>query len=174
MEIVGFAVISLDGRLTRHDEDGVTFASAEDQAHFHAALAGCDASVMGRATFDTAREAILGSLSPGRCRTVMTRRPERYGELQREGVLEFTDLAPERLVEALARRGYERVALLGGAQVYGAFAAADLVDEWQVTVEPRLFGAGTPLLAARTDRRLVLADHRRLNASTLLLRYRRA
>jgi dihydrofolate reductase len=47
------------------------------------------------------------------------------------------------------------------------------VDEIWLTVEPLLFGGGTPLLAARVDVRLALLASERLNAAgTLLLRYR--
>ncbi|WP_232767325.1 dihydrofolate reductase family protein [Geminisphaera colitermitum] len=47
----------------------------------------------------------------------------------------------------LQAEGFRRCALLGGAQVYGAFLAAGLVDEVSVTIEPRIFGCGTPLAA---------------------------
>jgi riboflavin biosynthesis pyrimidine reductase len=53
------------------------------------------------------------------------------------------------------------------------FLAAGLVDEIWLTVEPLLFGGGTPLLAARVDVRLELLASEKLNAAgTLLLRYR--
>jgi riboflavin biosynthesis pyrimidine reductase len=53
------------------------------------------------------------------------------------------------------------------------FFAAGLVDEIWLTVEPILFGGGTPLLVARVDVRLELLASEKLNAAgTLLLRYR--
>ena len=173
MEILGIAVVSLDGCLTRHDEPGSSFASDEDQAHFRATLASCDAAIMGRATFDEEREHILASADADRLRVVLTRSPAAYRGLERRGTLEFTDAAPRAVAEDLARRGVRRVALLGGGQIYALFAAAGLVNAWIVTVEPRLFGDGTRLLEGKADVRLELVESRRLNeAGTVLLTYR--
>lgn len=173
MEILGIAVISLDGCLTRHDEPGSAFASKEDAAHFRATLDSCDAAVMGRATFDGERERILASLDTDRLRVVLTRSPDAYRDLERPGALEFTDAAPRAVAADLARRGARRVALLGGGQIYALFAAAGLVNRWIVTVEPRLFGDGTRLLEGKADVRLELVESRRMNeGGTLLLTYR--
>ncbi|MFW5718444.1 MAG: dihydrofolate reductase family protein [Spirochaetota bacterium] len=173
MEIMGIAVVSLDGCLTRHDQPGSAFASHEDQAHFRATLASCDATIMGRITFDGERERILASSDPGRLRVVLTRSPHAYRDLERPGALEFTAAPPGELTTALARRGTRRAALLGGGRVYALFADAGLVSRWVITVEPLLFGGGTRLLEGRTDRRLELLESRRMNESgTLLLTYR--
>ena len=173
MEILGVAVVSLDGCLTRHDEPGSSFASDEDQAHFRATVASCDAAIMGRATFDGERERILASSGAGRLRVVLTRSPDAYRDLENRGALEFTDAAPRVVAADLARRGVRRVALLGGGQIYALFAAAGLVNRWIVTVEPMLFGDGTRLLEGRADVRLELVESRRMNeAGTVLLTYR--
>jgi riboflavin biosynthesis pyrimidine reductase len=47
-----------------------------------------------------------------------------------------------------------------------------LVDEVWLTVEPVLFGGGTPLLARRAEVGLVLQATEKLGANTLLLHYR--
>jgi dihydrofolate reductase len=173
MEIMGIAVVSLDGCLTRHDEPGSAFASHEDQVHFRTVVASCDAAIMGRITFDGERERMLASPDPRRLRVVLTRSPDAYRELERPGALEFTAAPPVELIAALARRGSRRVALLGGGRVYALFADAGLVSRWVITVEPLLFGGGTRLLEGRTDRRLELLESRRMNESgTLLATYR--
>ena len=172
MDVIGLAVISIDGCLTRHDEDGVSFSSPEDQTHFRAAVRACDAAVMGRRTFETVRESILGSRSSSPRRIVLTRAPQRYAELAAPGALEFTDESPARLVRDLARQGIERLAVLGGTEVYDLFSGAGLITEWQLTLEPRMFGQGRRLLASPTDHRFALVESRALNESTLLLRYR--
>ena len=174
MRVVGVAVLSVDGCLTRHDEPGAPFASPEDQALFRATMRECRAVVMGRRTFDVARERILAPSALPVLRTIMTREPSRYASAVRPGSVEFTDASPRALVESLAARGYDALAVLGGRQIYDLFTADDLLTEWQITVEPRLFGSGTRLLACATDRRLRLVEHRLLNESTILLRYRLA
>lgn len=172
MHVIGVAVISVDGCLTRHAESGVSFASAEDQKEFRRAVKECGATVMGRRTFDAARERILDSTDGSLLRTIVTREPSRYADLTQPGRVEFTAAGPREIVRSLSDRGYRSVAILGGAQIYDLFAAEGLITEWQITVEPRLFGAGTRILTRATDPELTLVEHRLLNANTLLLRYR--
>ncbi len=172
MHVLGIAVISVDGCLARHEESGVSFASAEDQAEFRRAVQECGATVMGRRTFDAVRERILGSKDHSLLRTIVTREPSRYAELAQPGRIEFTSAGPREIVRSLADRGYRSVAILGGAQIYDLFTADALITEWQITVEPRLFGTGTRILSRAADPPLTLVEHRLLNANTLLLRYR--
>ncbi|MFP4113986.1 MAG: dihydrofolate reductase family protein [Spirochaetota bacterium] len=172
MRVIGLAVISIDGFLTRHDETGVSFASAEDQEHFRSTMCSCGATVMGRRTFEAVRDRIVSDRGGGILRTVMTRDPAARSDLHREGALEFTSATPREVVSSLERRGYSSLAVLGGSEVYRAFVAGNLVTEWQITVEPRLFGSGTPLIAGTVDQRLELEESRLLNRDTILLRYR--
>ena len=172
MRIVLIAAQSLDGFIAKHDEPGTSFTSPEDKAHFHRVLADFDVGVLGGGTYRVLREAILGHL-PGRfLRVVMTRSPERHAAEAVAGMLEFTCAAPAALAEALRARGFRRCALLGGSHVHSLFLAAGLVDEVWLTIEPRLFGGGTPLLARAAEVRLELDAMERLAAGTLLARYR--
>ena len=172
MRVLGIAVISVDGCLTRHDESGVSFASPEDQSHFHKTMRECGATVMGRRTFDAVRDRIPGSRSAALLRIVVTRHPDRYAELERPGMLEFTASSPAAIIDSLGERGYTSVAVLGGAQLFDAFIADRQITEWYLTLEPRLFGTGTRLIGRATDEHLQLTEHRLLNPDTLLLRYR--
>ena len=56
--------------------------------------------------------------------------------------------------------------------MHSLFFEAGLVDEVWLTVEPVLFGGGTPLLARRADLRLELQTTEKLGAQALLLKYR--
>ena len=173
MHVTLLTAQSLDGFITHHDSPGSGFASPEDQKHFHAALAGFDCSVMGSVTYRGARDLICTQPMAKRLRVVLTRTPADYAAQAQPGSLEFTSDAPGKLLAGLRNRGFKRCVLLGGAQVHGLFFAAGLVDEIWLTVEPKLFGGGTPLLAARVDVRLELLASEKLNAAgTLLLRYR--
>jgi dihydrofolate reductase len=173
MHVTLLTAQSLDGFITRHDTPGSGFASPEDQKHFHAALASFDCSVMGSATYRGSRDLICTQPMAKRLRVVLTRTPADYAAQAQPGSLEFTNDAPGKLLAGLHSRGFKRCGLLGGAQVHGLFLAAGLVDELWLTVEPMLFGGGTPLLAARVDVRLELLASEKLNAAgTLLLRYR--
>lgn len=45
-----------------------------------------------------------------------------------------------RVVEELRKRGLKRLILEGGGEVHFPFAKAGLVDEWYITITPRLIG----------------------------------
>ncbi|HXA14762.1 MAG TPA: dihydrofolate reductase family protein [Opitutaceae bacterium] len=173
MHVTLLTAQSLDGFITRHDEPGSGFASPEDQTHFHAALADFDCCVMGSVTYRGAHDLVSANLAKKRLRVVLTRTPADHAAETRPGSLEFSSDPPKKLLADLSARGYARCVLLGGAQVHGLFFSAGLVDEVWLTIEPVLFGGGTPLLAARVDVRLELLASKKLNAAgTLLLRYR--
>jgi dihydrofolate reductase len=173
MHVTLLTAQSLDGFITRHNTPGSSFASPEDQKHFHAALAGFDCSVMGSVTYRGARDLICAQPMAKRLRVVLTRAPADYAAQAQPGSLEFTNDAPEKLLTGLRARGFTRCVLLGGAQAHGLFFAAGLVDEIWLTIEPVLFGGGTPLLAVPVDVRLELLASEKLNTTgTLLLRYR--
>jgi dihydrofolate reductase len=173
MHVILIAAQSLDGFITRHDAPGSGFASAEDQKHFHTALTGFDCSVMGGVTYRGASDLIRAQPMAKRLRVVLTHAPADYAAQAHPGSLEFSNDTPEKLLAGLRARGFTRCALLGGAQVHSLFFSARLVDEIWLTIEPMLFGGGTPLLAAGADVRLELTESEKLNAAgTLLLRYR--
>lgn len=171
MRIVLIAAQSLDGFITKHAEPGTAFTSPEDKAYFRAALASFDAGIFGGETYRVSRDFIRDRLPGLRIRMVMTRSPARYAAETMPGALEFTSAAPAALAAALQARGVQRCALLGGSHVHSLFFEAGLVDEVWLTVEPVLFGGGTPLLARRADIRLELQAMEKLGAHALLLKY---
>jgi dihydrofolate reductase len=174
MQIVLIAAQSADGFITRHDDPGTDFTSAADRVYFQKVLTAFDTSVMGSVTYRVARSAILRRLTPDRRRMVMTRDPAQFAAEAAPGRLEFTDETPEALAGRLRTEGHRRCALLGGGRIHSLFIAAGLVDEFWLTIEPRLFGSGVPLLRAPADLRLRLLSHERLDGSdTLLLKYAR-
>jgi riboflavin biosynthesis pyrimidine reductase len=171
MRLVLIAAQSLDGFITRHDEPGTAFTSPEDKAYFHTVLAGFDAGIIGGETYRVSRDFIRASL-PGRLlRVVLTRSPEKFAGDAVPGALEFTKAAPAAVAADLRGRGFKHCALLGGSHVHSLFFAAGLTDEVWLTIEPALFGAGTPLLARRAEVRLALQTVEKLGPHTLLVKY---
>ena len=172
MHMVLIAAQSLDGFITKHAEPGTAFTSPEDKAYFRRILAGFDACLFGGETYRVSREFIRDRLPGSSLRLVMTRSPERYAAEAIAGKLEFTNATPAALVAGLHARGIKRCALLGGSHVHSLFFEAGLVDEVWLTVEPVLFGGGTPLLARPAEVGLELQVTEKLGAHTLLLHYR--
>lgn len=164
---------SIDGFITRHDAGGAGWTSPADKKWFRHCLEGFDAQVMARKTYDVARANILANRSTGPFRIVMTRDSAAYQADHLAGKLEFSAAAPNEIIERLQAEGCTKCALLGGAFAHDAFLAAGRVDELWITLEPRLFGSGTPVVSAEQDRQLELFHHERLpDSDSLLLKYR--
>lgn len=173
MNVTLLAAHSLDGFITKHAQPGTAFTSAADKAHFPAVLRDFDCSIMGGETYRVSREFIQSHLTASRRRVVLTRTPDRYQADARERTLEFTADSPAAVLARLQSLGHRRCALLGGSRIHSLFLDAKLVDELWLTVEPCLFGRGTPFLAEQADLALELISHERLTHSdSLLLRYR--
>lgn len=78
--------------------------------------------------------------------------------------------------QTLAATGFERLLLLGGAQLASQLLAEELVDELQLTLVPQLLGGPHSWLRsdlALESRGWQLTEHRPLGGEELLLRYRR-
>jgi riboflavin biosynthesis pyrimidine reductase len=172
MDMVLIAAQSLDGFITKHSEPGTAFTSSEDKAHFRRVLADFDTCLFGGETYRVSRDFIRNRLPGPSLRVVMTRSPGRYSADAIAGKLEFTDAEPAALVAGLRARGCRRCAVLGGSHLHSLFLEAGLVDEVWLTVEPVLFGGGTPLLARPAEVGLELQVTEKLGANTLLLHYR--
>ena len=171
MQVIAIAVMSLDGYITRHNEEGVAFASLADQRFFRAALTEFDCCVFGANTFEISQTEILQRLAPERLRIVLTRSPEKYSAFHHPDALEFTDAPPEAVLTDLRQRGKQRCAILGGSEMYTMFLERHLVDELWLTIEPRLFGAGKRLTNGRLDASLRLITHALLAENVLLAKY---
>ena len=172
MHTVAIAVMSLDGCLTRHDEEGTAFASAADQKHFREALRIFDCAVMGGGSYRVARESILADRAAARLRVVLTRTPGRYAADARSGVLEFRSDDIASVIESLAARGYSQCAVVGGARLLTSCLQAKLLGELWLTLEPVAFGEGRRLIEGAAEFRFELVSMEMLGASTVLLRYR--
>lgn len=171
--MVGIAVMSLDGCLTRHDRPGTSFASPADTIFFHEALQTFDSSIAGRRTFEAGRESILKAREGSRLQMVLTRTPERFAQEAREEHLEFRNADLVAVSRELARRGRSRCALVGGTGLYTEACAQNLMDELWVTIEPVVFGEGARMFEGMVDFRFELASSHRLGEGTLLIKYRR-
>jgi len=174
MKITGIATISVDGRITPPDAEGTPFSSPETGENFFSLINSADAVVSGRRTYEVVKDMMIKMTAHSNgeaLNVIMTRSPSRYEDpTLPEGFL-FTDQEPSELLKSLEQRGVESVLVAGGAQIYAAFAASQLIDEWIIVIEPLLLGGGTPLLASVAEQQLALEESRHLNDSTMLLRY---
>lgn len=168
METLIIAAQSLDGWITRGDEPGDAFTSEADKIHFKNLVRSCDCWIMGSATYRVSKDRLARPLTPDLRRLVWTRTPTAWAAEAVPGCLEFTDAPPAEITARLRALGHRRCALLGGAQVNGAWLRAHLVDRLIVTVEPHLFGGGTPLAHLASPLPLRLDAMQRLPASEVV------
>lgn len=171
MKVIMAAVISADGFITRGEEGVSKWASSEDQAHFAGLVEQADVIVIGRNTFTEAGEDI--ARRPGRFRLVMTRHPAQYDDQAVPGKMAFTDESPAEIVQRYRDEGIGTLLIAGGGTIYAAFVNAGVVDELILTIEPRLFGQGTPFLGGiAANARMELVNVEQANEQgTLFLTY---
>ena len=79
--------------------------------------------------------------------------PDRRTALAAAGAefLDVPDTAPQRVVDALRRRGLTRIALEGGPGVYRDFLRADAVGRAYVTLAPMIVGDGPATFGSREE-----------------------
>lgn len=166
MKIIFYAVQTLNGKIAHSPEERVTWSSREDKEFFQAETKKCGVVVMGHTTYKT-----VGKPLPGRLNVVLTRNPDM--SKNQAGVLEFTDVPLPELVKDLERRGFETIAVTGGANVFSQFLEEGLVDEMMITVEPKIFGKGINIFEEMSkDFSLKLLNIKKLSSQTLVFHYK--
>ena len=172
MKVTLIVVTSLDGRITEGGTSGTSsWTSPEDQEVFNAQIKTHPCIVMGSATYKAARSIIKPSAD--KPRIVLSRTPQKFASERLPG-LRFTADSPQKIVRQTGDDGYKSLLVVGGAQTGARFFDAGLIDELFVTIEPLLFGAGTPFIAPlRHTTHLQLLSCKQLNdQGTLLMHYR--
>ena len=137
-------VTSLDGKITHWDEDKVKgWSSKEDQEYFKKIWDESEITVLGSGTYNAT------TIEPTATQhlVVMTRTPSKYAADEIDNRLEFTDQSPAQIVAHYESKGLEEMLVAGGAHVATAFLKAGLIDEVWLTVEPKIFGAGSNFVA---------------------------
>lgn len=165
MKTIFFCAQTLNAKIAHGHDELVDWTSAEDKKFFNEETKKCGVVVMGNSTHKT-----IGRVLPGRLNMVMTRSPD--PAKQKPGELEFTDAPPEALIRGLEARGFQNIAVIGGAQIFTQFLEAGLCDELAITIEPKIFGRGVSIFNDMLrDIALKLFEVRKLNEDAVLLRY---
>ena len=166
-------VMSVDGKLTRHDEADIhKWVSDEDQEFFRPLIASHEVIIMGRRTYEAVQPNLR--LDQPTRRIVLTSRPQKFTNQVVKDKLEFRNEKSTDLVKRLKREGIKKVLIVGGPRIISELLKGKLIDFLYLTIEPRLFGQGVLLLDSfPTDIELNLVEHQQLNKKgTLLLKYR--
>ena len=165
MEVFIIAAVSVNGKIAeRVDQVSMDWTSKEDMQFFVKKTKEAGNVVMGRTTFET-----IGKPLPGRLNVIMTRTPDASKNIDEQ--LLYTDKSPKEIVDFLLNKGFDQVAVTGGAQVYSAFLKAGLVTDLYLTIEPVLFGTGVPLFEGIERVDLELVEHQKLNDQAVMVHY---
>lgn len=162
-------VSTVNGKITKGDDPDVTkWSSPEDKEHFEAIRDQFPVIIRSSSTYKVAQA------SEREVRQiVMTRDPAKYESQSHSKTVEFTAESPKELIARLSKEGVAKALLAVGGTMAAIFFEEGLIDEFQVTLEPYVFGAGVNMIGEReffTD--LKLESVEQLNdRGTLLLTY---
>ncbi|MSU55082.1 MAG: dihydrofolate reductase [Candidatus Taylorbacteria bacterium] len=172
MKIILVMVMSADGKITAGENTNVQdWSSKEDLKYFSALIKKSSLIIMGRKTYETAKENMR--LSKKNLRVIITGNPKKYEREKIENQLEFSNTPLAPLIKSLEKRGYKKGLLVGGAKTNASFIKANLINEMWLTVEPVILGKGRNLfLESPLMTSLKLLSSKKLNKKgTLLLKY---
>jgi len=177
MKIILIHVSSVDGKLTKWKGKNVyEWSSPEDFSHFKQTMAQHNLVVMGSGTFDDVKGNKKAGLKPEkeRLRIILTSKPKYYDKYIVPGQMEFSDETPEQLVNRLEKLGFKKMLLVSGGKVAASFFRDKLIDELWLTIEPKIFGTGEPLVQEEQfNIFLQLIRTKKLNSNgALLLKYK--
>ncbi len=165
MKVEIVVALSLDGKIScAKDESSLVWTSKEDTAFFVSKTKEVGVVIMGSATFAT-----IGRPLKDRLLVIMTR--DASGKESLPGQVEWTEKSPKEILEDLKNRGYEKVVIGGGAQIYSVFLEAGLVTDVFATIEPIIFGDGVPFASGKLNQRLKFVESTMLNESAVLMHY---
>jgi dihydrofolate reductase len=157
-------VMSVDGVIAKNsNHNPMEWSSAEDKKLYREITREFGALVMGQKTFDA-----IGSPLPGRLNVILTK--ETRADIP--GVLEHKSGELKNILAELEARGIQKLCLCGGSFVNSLFLKENLIDEIQLTIEPKIFGAGLRLFdQVDADLNLKLIEVKKLNENTINVLY---
>ncbi len=161
------AAISADGYIARHRNELTSWTSKEDKARFVALTKDAGVMVIGATTFRTFPKPL-----PGRHHVIYSR-SERFEDKWPDGNVETTTLPPEDLIKSLIERGYTKITICGGENVYTQFLKAGLITHIYLSIEPIIFGSGIRLFneSPDADMKLKLTKMEQLESGTIFADY---
>jgi dihydrofolate reductase len=164
-----FIACSLDGFIARAD-GGIDWLFGDGDYGYAEFFAGVDTVLMGRRTLEDCLKFDPWP-NAGKRTIVFSRTLE---EPPRADV-EVTSSPVAVVVGRLRGEAGGNLWLVGGGELVRDFLAADLIDDFVISVHPIVLGAGRPLFPAiGRDVRLKLVGTRAYDSGLVTLRYRRA
>jgi dihydrofolate reductase len=142
-KVVLFIACSLDGYIAGKDDDIKWLFDDEDYGYV-SFLASIDVVLMGRRTYD-----LVLQMGPfpyvGKECYVFSR-----SLMGGDDNVEFVNQPVKGFLDALRENEGKNIWLVGGSELISHFMQADIVDEFIISVHPRILGSGIPLFKPGT------------------------
>jgi dihydrofolate reductase len=154
---------TLDGKIAKTDYHFPDWTSKEDKKLFQKISKDAGVVIMGDKTFFTFPAPLKERLN-----VVFTleENPKPINGVK------WVDGDPKNVLQELTDQGYEKAILGGGAGINTLFLRHKLIDEILITVEPKIFGVGISLFDGDFDINLELIDVEKINANSVVLKYK--
>lgn len=166
MKIVMIMAVTADGKIAKDSGHFPDWTSREDKKFFARESKKAGAVIMGGKTFDTFPAPLKDRLN------AIVTIDKGYKDIPGK-VKVYYKKSPKFIKKDLARLGYKRAILGGGAFINGLFLKNKLVDEMIIIVAPKFFGEGLCLTEGFDfDYNLKLLDTCKINNDSVLLHYK--
>lgn len=172
MRLTLVMVSSIDGKSTAPNIPTHEWTSKEDFEYFSKIVKKGKLMIMGSKTYEEAKDIMRHK--KGKLRIILTKNPNKYSDHRIPGQLEFVNETPIDLIKRLKTEGHTEAYLFGGAETNTQFFKNNLITDFWLTVEPKLFGIGNGLISEeKIQVNLALISTKKLNKKgSLLLRYK--
>lgn len=170
MNVFLIASISLDGKIARNSQhNSFSWTSQEDKNFFKEKTKEAGVVVVGRKTWETINKPLEGRLV-----VVMTRDPKLNKEIFLKkwpdgAAVEFTAKTPSEILKDIESRGYQSIAIAGGAEIYSLFLRENLINELFLTIHTVIFGEGIGLVAEKLDLQFDLIEIKTFGSKSCLV-----
>ena len=163
MGVFFVAVMSANGKISRSHNALIDWNSKADLKWFKDITMSSGVVVMGRRTFETLKFPLSNRLN-----VVITHNPRQE---KIPNVL-FTDILPEHLVKMLEKKGYNKIAVVGGQSIFTLFLKKKLVDEMYLTYEPIIFEGIDLFSDLKEDIKMKMVNVKSLDSGALVVHYK--
>ncbi len=155
------AALTADGFIAQtSDHSPMVWTSKEDKARFVELTKRAGVVVLGSSTYKTFPRPLKDRLN------IVYSRAQQF-----EGVETTTD-EPAELLRKLEGRGFNEVAVCGGAEIYTKFMEAGVIDTLYLTIEPVMFGKGLSMFNRSIDTKLALVTTSKTEGGTIFNEYK--
>ncbi len=167
MKVTLLMAITINGFIASPDDDTEW---VKDLDALYKTIAEFGIIVMGKRTYN---ECVKYNVFPykGAINIVMTHDKELLGKQMDNAV--FTDKSPLEVVQLAKKKNFDKLLVIGGGHVNGAFLKAGLIDEIVLDVHPMIMAKGIKLFEDEFEyQNLELVSHEEINDQILQVRYK--